>query len=163
MGFQTDQAGTAVSRHGRVRGWHGLLLAALLIVTGLASGGVAVAHTTQGSAIPSNDGAHPWPSDGCSTPGMSIDSVASIFSFHHACVHHDGCYIGFPGDGRPTYWTTRLQCDTWFLYDMQASCRWQHGTAPVSWAARECLQWADNYLWAVRTYGSSGYKGPWNN
>ncbi|HEY5877314.1 MAG TPA: hypothetical protein VIU11_00290 [Nakamurella sp.] len=97
----------------------------LVIIVGLmliATGPVA-AHTDQGSATPGNNAAHPWPSDGCSTPGARISTVPGIFDFTHACIHHDGCYTGFPRDGRPTYWVSRLQCDGWFLGDLQASCR----------------------------------------
>lgn len=121
----------------------------------------ASAHTTSGSATPGNDGAHPWPTDGCSTPGANVNAIAGIFDFGHACKHHDGCYIGFPRNGAATYWTSRSQCDAWFLYDMQASCRWQHGPDPATtWIGRQRQQWASNYLWAVRAYGASGYKGP---
>lgn len=125
---------------------------------------VAQAHTTNGYATPANDGTHPWTTNGCSTPGVRVNAVAGIYDFGHACKHHDGCYIGFPRNGQPTYWTSRWQCDAWFLYDMQASCRWQHGSnTSATWAGRQCEQWASNYHWAVRTYGSGGYKGPWNN
>lgn len=96
----------------------------------------ASAHTTQGNATPGNDGWHPWPSDRCSTPGANTNAVRGIFDFGHACVHHDGCYIGFPRNGRPTNWATRAQCDSWFLYDMQASCRYLHGANPAAnWAS----------------------------
>ena len=124
----------------------------------------ASAHTTSGYATPGNDGPHPWTTDGCSTPGANVNAVSGIYDFGHACKHHDGCYIGFPRNGVATYWVSRWQCDAWFLYDMQASCRWQHGSNPsATWAGRQCEQWASNYHWAVRTYGSSGYKGPQNN
>lgn len=125
--------------------------------------GTAAAHTGQGSATPANNGPHPWPSDGCSTPGARISTVPGIFDFTHACIHHDGCYTGFPRQGRPTYWVSRLQCDTWFLGDMQASCRWQHGSNPsATWAGRQCTTWASIYYRAVRTFGT-GYLGPQNN
>lgn len=123
----------------------------------------AAAHTSQGNATPGNNGAHPWPSDGCSTPGAKVSSVPGVFDFTHACIHHDGCYIGFPRDGRPTYWVSRLTCDTWFLGDLQASCRWQHGPdLTASWTGRQCATWASVYYRAVRTFGT-GYLGPQNN
>lgn len=142
------------------RGLAWALAAGLLLVV-LPATPVA-AHTGQGNATPGNNGPHPWPSDGCSTPGAKISSVPGIFDFTHACIHHDGCYIGFPRDGRPTYWVSRLQCDTWFLGDLQASCRWQHGNVLSSWAGRQCSTWASVYYRAVRVFGT-GYLGPLNN
>lgn len=140
------------------------VLGTLACVLVLVPTSVAAAHTTAGNATPSNDGSHPWETNGCSTPGVRVNSVTGIYDFGHACKHHDGCYTGFPRNGQITYWTSRSQCDAWFLYDMQASCRWQHGTNPsVTWAGRQCDQWASNYHWAVRSYGSGGYKGPWND
>ncbi len=142
-------------------------LPALLILIALSFGlaaDPADAHTGQGNATPGNDGYHPWPTDGCSTPGININSVAGVFNFRHACIHHDGCYTGFPLNGTPTWWTSRSQCDSWFLYDMEASCRWQHGSNPYATAAgRQCMQWAANYFYAVRTFASGAYKGPSNN
>ena len=140
------------------------IVAAAVAVCSIVGTGVANAHTGPGNATPANDGWHPWPTDACSTPGININSVAGIFNFRHACIHHDGCYKGFLTNGRPTYWVSRSQCDSWFLYDMQASCRWQHGSDPnQSWAGRQCMQWAANYHWAVRTYARGAYYGPWNN
>ncbi|MGH9156722.1 MAG: hypothetical protein ACRD1K_13000, partial [Acidimicrobiales bacterium] len=60
------------------------------------------------NATPYNDGSHWWSSDGCSVVpdsgfhtknvyvgrppwGASVPVTAS-WDFHHACVHHDGCY-----------------------------------------------------------------------
>jgi hypothetical protein len=130
----------------------------------VAPSGEAEAHTTQGRATPGNDGPHPWSTDGCSTPGIKISSVRGVFNFRHACEHHDGCYKGFPRDGKPTYWVSRSQCDLWFLYDMQASCRWQHGDDPsATRTGRDCEQWASNYLYAVRTHAARGYLGPDND
>jgi hypothetical protein len=138
-----------------------LLGLGLLVLPGAAP---ASAHEGQGNATPANDGPHPWPTDACSTPGINVNSVPGVFNFRHACVHHDGCYKGFPRNGRPTYWVSRSQCDTWFLYDMQASCRWQHGPNPNgSFAGRQCMQMAATYHWAVRTYAAGAYKGPVNN
>ena len=135
-----------------------LLVGLLLVVDGRAD-----AHTSQGTATPGNNGPHPWPSDGCSTPGAKINTVPGVFDFTHACIHHDGCYTGFPRDGRPAYWVSRLQCDSWFLGDLQASCRWQHGTdLNATWAGRQCATWASVYHRAVRTFGT-GYIGPQNN
>lgn len=140
-------------------------IAALLVgLATLTPGSAASAHTGQGNATPANDGWHPWPTDACSTPGININSVAGVFNFRHACIHHDGCYKGFLVNGNPTYWVSRWQCDAWFLYDMQASCRWQHGANPqASWSGRQCMQWADNYHWAVRTHARGAYYGPTNN
>jgi hypothetical protein len=155
---QTPPTGSGV-RRSRKRG-----IALVILVLALAAFAPAAgAHTTQGYATPGNDGWHPWDTDRCSTPGANINAVPGVFDFGHACVHHDGCYKGFPksSGGPPTYWVSRSQCDYWFLLDMQASCRWKHGGNPsATWAGRQCLQWASNYHWAVRTYGRNAYKGP---
>lgn len=137
----------------------------LAVVAGLilVAPATADAHIGQGNATPANNGPHPWPSDGCSTPGANVSRVPGIFDFTHACIHHDGCYIGFPRDGRPTYWVSRSQCDSWFFGDLQAGCRWQHGPNPnATWAGRQCATWASVYYQAVRTFGT-GYLGPQNN
>lgn len=136
-----------------------IALVVLLFTIGCLAAPVG-AHTGQGNATPGNDGYHPWPTDACSTPGINVNSVAGVFNFRHACIHHDGCYSGFPVNGSATWWTSRSQCDSWFLYDMQSSCRWQHGDPFATWAGRQCMQWAANYHWAVRTFAAAAYKGP---
>ena len=77
------------------------------------------------------------------------------------CNHHDGCYAGFPRNGKPTYWATRKQCDEWFLGDMVASCKVTHGK---NWgktgAAKECNSKAYLYRQGVRERGKPFYKGP---
>ncbi|MCP2293292.1 phospholipase A2 [Nocardia amikacinitolerans] len=123
--------------------------------------GPAHAHTTQTPATPSNDGPHPWAvhpseSSACSTPGISVSSVFLIYDFNHACKHHDGCYEGFPRNGKPTHWVSRKQCDDWFLGDMWHSCQ-------SSWDQRSCLSWMATYYNGVRVGGGPGYRGPVNN
>lgn len=132
----------------------------MMIAASVAFAPSAVAHTSGGSATPGNWGGHPWPENGCS---FSPDGVPGIYSFRHACAHHDGCYIGFPRNGTPTYWTSRLQCDNWFLSDMTASCNWQHGWAAVTYWGRGCLAAAAAYYGSVRGGGWYWYKGPWRN
>lgn len=142
------------------------VLAASVALVASVFGGVvaapsAVAHTGQGAATPSNDGPHPWnshpsESSACSTPGVSISKVPLTFNFNHACKHHDGCYQGFPRDGKPTYWVSRKQCDLWFLQDMKASCTEMFGTDLYV----GCGGAADTYYAAVRSGGSPGYEGP---
>jgi hypothetical protein len=141
-----------------------------LTITGLCtagawglSGGTAAAHTGQGPAVPANHGWHPWPTDGCSTPGANIGAIPGVFDFGHACVHHDGCYKGFPLNGQPTYWVSRSQCDQWFIDDMNASCRWQHATGLGSASGRTCEATARAYRWAVRTFAGPAYVGPYND
>jgi len=129
----------------------------------LAFASTAGAHSGQGNALPDNEGAHPWDTDACSTPGININSVAGIYNFRHVCIHHDGCYKGFPSSGKPTYWVSRSQCDAWFLYDMQASCRWPARGPGRDVGGRRCMQWATNYHYAVRTHASGAYKGPTND
>lgn len=143
-----------------VNGLAALLVVALCLTLDSA---IATAHTGQGNAVPANDGWHPWPTDGCSTPFIRISSVPGVYDFRHACVHHGGCYKGFPRNGRPTYWTSRLQCDTWFYNDMIASCRWRHGPR-INWpAGPACRSGARLYHGAVRRLGAFAYKGPWRN
>ena len=124
----------------------------------------AGAHRGRGNATPNNDSAHPWKSNGCgpSFAGFLIpDSKRGVFNFNHACDHHDGCYAGFPRNGKPTYWATRKQCDEWFLGDMVASCKVTHGK---NWgktgAAKECNSKAYLYRQGVRERGKPFYKGP---
>ncbi|MFV0306674.1 MAG: phospholipase A2 [Desertimonas sp.] len=144
-----------------------MIIAILTAVAGVAAtapGSTALAHTGQGNATPANDGWHPWATDGCSTPGANVNSVWGIYNFRHACVHHDGCYTGFPRNGQATYWVSRAQCDAWFLSDMRASCRWQHGSdLSATWRARSCNTAANTYYGAVRAAGWWAYKGPWRN
>lgn len=128
----------------------------------------ASAHTTQGSATPSNDGTHPWPvspseRSACSTPANEhiggISAVPGVFDFNHACKHHDGCYEGFPRNGEPTYWVSRWQCDEWFYRDMRASCEEQ-----ARWdVLGGCYNQADIYWSGVRVGGVGAYKGPYND
>ncbi len=137
------------------------LLAAFVVLAAL-SADVASAHTGQGNAVPSNAGGDPkvthpgWSDDYCT---LSPDSVPGILDFRHACVHHDGCYTGFPdGNAQPVYWAGKSQCDAWFLADIKASCDDQHPWRS-GWAYDRCRNAADTYHWAVVEYGY-GYKGP---
>lgn len=132
-----------------------LILVGLVALVALAPS--AGAHTGQGNATPGNDGWHPWDSNLCS---WSPNAIPPFFDFKHACKHHDGGYAGFPSAGRPTYWVSRYQCDRWFLADTMASCRWQHGFAPMR---VNCEGYANRYYAAVRSLGWNAYKGPWRN
>lgn len=91
-------------------------LATILLI--FAGQGTASAHTGSGPATPSNMSEHPWSTDGCSqVPDAGTAQSGLIkgpFDFHHACVHHDGCYRHHDG--------TRLSCDDRFLQNMIASC-----------------------------------------
>lgn len=139
------------------------LAAAAFVLFGAVS--PASAHTEQGNAVPGNDSAHPWPDNGCGGGGaLTLNSVAGVFDFKHACTHHDGCYGGFQREGSPTYWVSRSQCDTWFLFDMQASCRWQHGDQPEATEnGRTCLRSATTYHQIARIFGRPNYAGPVND
>jgi hypothetical protein len=99
--------------------------------------------------------------DGGSTPDITISSIPGAFDFRHACEHHDGCDKGFTRNGKPTYWVSRSQRGSWFLYDMQASCRWQHGENPsTTRGGRDCRQGGSNYPYAVRTHAARAHLGP---
>lgn len=136
---------------------HSIGAAAATLAIAIAFSGVALGHTTAGNATPANDGWHPWSSNGCSW----VPDKGSYFNFLHACKHHDGCYQGFPRKNKPTYWASRWQCDSWFLYDMQASCRWRHGSQTnTSKNGRRCMQRAADYHYGVRKLARKAYKGP---
>lgn len=146
-----------------------MLVSTVCLAAAVGLGGAlpSAAHTTAGRATPSNDTpSHPWPTDGCSTSWvapdiLNVNSIPGVYNFRHACVHHDGCYKGFPRDGVATHWVARETCDSWFLYDMQASCRERHGPHPRNtWAGRQCMQWAANYYYAVRELGAGAYRRP---
>lgn len=138
----------------------GLLVIPAAMLTCLLPTAHAAAHTTGGSALPSNDGPHAWkahPSDelACSMP-LNIPQEPA---FNHACKHHDGCYEGFPRDGEPTHWVSRLQCDDWFRADMTESCVEVYGLEPLS----QCMAEVTAYYAAVRVGGRNGFHGPDNN
>lgn len=86
----------------------------MLAVTGLGLGlsqNPAGATTNPGqSATPYNQGGEWWSTDGCSV----VDDSGWWGNFHHACVHHDGCYRH--------RWASKQTCDWWFWSDMRASC-----------------------------------------
>ena len=122
--------------------------AAVLTVVALTVGGLALtvpahATTTHGSvATPANSTPHPWTYDGCS----ASPERGPGWDFHHACIHHDGCYRG--------HWATRRTCDGWFHRDMRASCRVLHTTA---WGRWPCYGLAAVYFAAVRAFGAPAY------
>lgn len=120
-------------------------LAAILTTAGL---GPALAAPAAGSdrgevATPANPTRHRWTTDGCS----AAPERGPGWDFHHACVHHDGCYRG--------HWASRRTCDRWFHRDMHASCWVLHtGSAWRRWL---CLGVARAYHVAVRLFGASAY------
>jgi hypothetical protein len=121
-------------------------LAAILLTgaAGLVAAAPAGATTGHGAvATPANGTAHPWSTDGCS----AAPERGPSWDFHHACIHHDGCYRG--------HWRSRRTCDGWFLRDMRASCRVLHPSGVVRrWACRGV---ASVYWAAVRAFGASAY------
>ncbi len=122
--------------------------------------GSALGHTGPGKATPSNVGkGHPWKSNGCT---WSPDAVKGMYDFKHACDHHDGCYIGFPRKGIPTYWVSKDQCDRWFRDDMRESCREDHPPGVRGQPSNRdvCMQWANTYFDAVQRFGGPWYKKP---
>ena len=66
----------------------------------------------------------------------------SYFDFHHACIHHDGCYTH--------HWGSRSTCDEWFLNDMAASCS-------AMGADSRCYTRAATYYEGVRKFGYPFY------
>ena len=142
--------------------WCAVVSAVFLLGIAAFGSGVAYGHMGQGNAVPSNAGGDPkvthpgWSDDYCT---FSPDQVPGILDFRHACVHHDGCYAGFPdASGQPHYWAGKRQCDDWFLGDMQASCADQHASR-WGWRYDRCMESARSYYRTVVDYGY-GYKGP---
>jgi hypothetical protein len=120
-----------------------LAAVALLATLAVASAPPAAASTGHGSvATPANLTAHPWPHDGCS----ASPERGPGWDFHHACIHHDGCYRG--------HWASRRTCDRWFLRDMRSSCQVLHGGG---WRRWPCVAVAAVYHSAVRLFGASAY------
>ena len=121
-------------------------LAAVLLIgaVGLGDPAPSGATTVHGAvATPANTTFHPWPHDGCS----AAPERGPGWDFHHACVHHDGCYRG--------HWRSRRACDDWFRRDMRASCRVLHPTGVIGrWA---CVGVAAVYHAAVRAFGVFAY------
>jgi len=131
----------------RRRRWRVALLVtlvALVLLGVLARADPAGAHTRRGSrATPANSSSHPWSTDGCSASPERGPS----WDFHHACVHHDGCYRG--------HWASRGTCDEWFRLDMRASCTVTHRSPGTG---RTLCYWlAAVYHQAVRRFGASAY------
>ncbi len=118
------------------------LTAAVALLAALAL--PASATTAHGSVVatPANDSAHPWPTDGCS----ASPERGPGWDFHHACVHHDGCYRG--------HWARRDTCDGWFHRDLRASCSVLHASA---WGRWPCYVLAAAYYGAVRAFGGPAY------
>jgi hypothetical protein len=134
--------GTNRRRLGRTGAALGLVVVALLGVLALTAdpGGASTARGR--TATPANDGRHPWSTDGCS----ASPERGPGWDFHHACVHHDGCYRG--------RWASRSTCDGWFLRDVRASCSVLHRGG----RSRDlCRFVAAVYHHAVRTFGASAY------
>lgn len=116
-----------------------LAATALLLVPTSAS-----ASTTRGGvATPANWTSHPWTTDGCS----AAPDRGPGWDFHHACVHHDGCYRG--------HWAGRRTCDDWFGRDLHASCAVLH---PSGFARWPCDGLATIYVTAVRLFGAAAYR-----
>src|SRR4051812_25277126 len=84
-----------------------LVLMTMLVGVSIITGSTgADATTTPGvNATPYNEGGEWWTTDGCSV----VPDSGPDFNFHHACVHHDGCYRN--------HWSDRATCDQWFLND----------------------------------------------
>lgn len=122
----------------------------LVAVVGMAGVGLgataspADATTTKGvTATPHNQGGEWWTTDGCSV----VPDSGATFNFHHACVHHDGCYRH--------RWASKQTCDWWFWNDMRASCAamfraWDPRSAP-------CNSRAYAYYSGVYYFGQSAY------
>jgi len=134
----------------------------VIVVSLCAMAGAANAHFGQGNATPSNGGGNPkashpnWSDDYCT---KSLNGFPGSFDYRHSCVHHDGCYTGFPdANGRSVYWAGKAQCDAWFYNDLKATCGEQHPGLLNAVSRRECLNLAWVYLKAVERFGN--YNAP---
>jgi hypothetical protein len=118
-----------------------VVLTATLALLAPTPAGATIGHGAV--ATPANATPHPWPHDGCS----ASPERGPGWDFHHACIHHDGCYRG--------HWADRRTCDDWFHRDMRASCRVLHPSSTLGrWA---CTGLAALYWSAVRLLGSGAY------
>ena len=136
-------AGAARPRHHR---WFVVALAVLAIVGAatLSPAGPASAHTSGGAATGGGQW-HPWPSDGCT---KVPNTVPGVFNFTHACQHHDGCYVR-------RFSSSRSTCDSWFLNDMNASCR---TSSTLSLNRSRCYAVANVYYLGVRACGDYSWR-----
>jgi hypothetical protein len=147
MSFHPDPPLWAVAPTHHRRRWRIALLITLVaaVLLGvLGTSDAAGAHTQRGHrATPANASRHPWSTDGCS----ASPERGPGWDFHHACIHHDGCYRG--------HWASRGTCDEWFRLDMRASCTVTNRSAGL---ARDLCHWlAAIYHQAVRRFGGSAY------
>jgi hypothetical protein len=117
------------------------VLTTLGLLVAAAEPGIASPRGT--TATPRNDGRHTWSTDGCS----ASPERGPGWDFHHACVHHDGCYR--------QHWASRSTCDSWFLRDMTASCAVTHRSPGAG--RNLCRFFAAVYHQAVRRFGAGAY------
>ena len=123
-----------------VRSCGAALAAAALVLLSAGPAAATTSHTAV--ATPRTMSAHPWSTDGCS----AAPERGPGWDFHHACVHHDGCYRG--------HWSTRRTCDGRFRRDLRATCAELH---PSAWGRWPCLAVAEVYAAAVRLFGAEAY------
>jgi hypothetical protein len=116
-----------------------LAVAALVLLTAAPA---AASTSRTAVATPRTMTAHPWATDGCS----AAPDRGAGFDFHHACVHHDGCYRG--------HWNSRRTCDDRFRRDLRAGCAERH---PSAWGRWPCYALAEVYTAAVRLFGGPAY------
>lgn len=127
------------------------LLLGVLATTALPGAPAASASSRGRPATPGTMSSHPWSTDGCSVvPDRGttwLGWVPARYDFHHACVHHDGCYRG--------RWASRASCDRRFLDDLARSCRELHPRAEAR--RRACGFRGLVYYVGVRAFGASAY------
>jgi hypothetical protein len=126
-----DEGGRPVKRKTPV--WH--LAAGLLLI-----GGMLVAGAPAAAAPPRM----PWPHNGCTSPHGNAPAGVS---FKRACDVHDGCYS--------RHWSSRKDCDTRFLIDMQAVC--DDADTIRRGLTKKCLWAAKLYYTGVRKFGATFY------
>ncbi|MGH2755125.1 MAG: phospholipase A2 [Actinomycetota bacterium] len=108
----------------------------------------AAATTTPGvQATPYNMTYHPWSYNGCSYVPASGTHFGAYYNFHHACIHHDGCYRN--------RWASKFTCDAWFYNDMMASCAALHSI--WSWQRGPCRNRGYLYYVGVFYFGWPAY------
>lgn len=159
-----ERPNRSVERHAPP--WMTTVLLLLGMILALSTGLVAVDNTPasaqetgNATSLNEEDSQHWWDNDGCSVvpdagvagtrvtvgspPFTATVFISGAYDFHHACVHHDGCYRN--------HWADKGTCDQWFLNDMNASCEAIDGN-------EACYDRARLYYWGVRVFGGNAYQ-----
>jgi hypothetical protein len=125
----------------RTKHFLGLLMAALILISGLTLvGGSVNAQSASAESSSTPTAEYPWAHNGCT----GVTDYPGSANFTYACNHHDGCYGG--------HWADRATCDKWFLNDMMNYC-----SKLSFFLVTGCVAAAYPYYWGVRAFGQKYY------